>query len=90
MTLTEQTVIDKLEVLRDGSVQVREAIEILRDGQVISRSFHRRVVSIEDENPDLSFASAEARAVIEAARTPERLAAGLARRAAREANESIS
>jgi hypothetical protein len=44
--LTEETVIDKLEVLEDGSIQIREATYILRDGVRIGllgyhRSAHR-------------------------------------------------
>lgn len=73
--LTEQTVVDKLEVLADGSVQVREANQILRDGQVISQSYHRYVIHIADALPDLSRLDAASIAVVTAARTPERLAA---------------
>lgn len=73
MALTEETIVDRLEVLADGSVQVREATRIKRDDRVVSESFHRRVVSIMDPNPDLSFLDDASRAVVEAARTPERL-----------------
>lgn len=83
--LEERRVVDQLEVLRNGTVQVREAIEVLRDGEVIARQFHRSTVSIEDEVPDLSYLPADAVAVIEAARTLEKRQAGLARKAAREA-----
>jgi len=88
MALAEQTIIDRLEVLRDGTVQVREAIEIIDDatGEVKARSFHRRVVSIEDDNPDLSFADAKSQAIINTARTPQRRAAAQARKQAREEN----
>lgn len=74
--LTEQTVVDKLEVLADGTVQVREANQILRDGEVISQSYHRYVIHIADANPDLSMLDEASLAIVEAARTPERLAAG--------------
>lgn len=73
--LTEQTIIDKLEVLPSGDVQVREANQVLKDGAVIASQYHRRVVSISDPNPDLSWMDEASRAVVEAARTPERLAA---------------
>ena len=79
MALTEQTIIDKLEVLADGTVQVREANQILRDGEVISQSYHRYVISITDPNPDLSHLDEASLATVTAARTPERLAAGAAR-----------
>lgn len=84
MALEERTIIDRLEVLADGTVQVRQANQILRDGEVISQTFHRKVISIEDENPDLSFADEESVSIIEAARTPARLEAGRQRRLARE------
>lgn len=77
--LTEQTMVDKLEVLSDGSVQVREVHQILRDGEVISSTFHRFVISIMDANPDLSMLDEASLAVVNAARTPERLAAGAQR-----------
>ena len=79
MALTEQTIIDRLEVLADGSVQVREAQQILRDGQVISQTFHRRVIDIANANPDLAWLDDASRATVEAARTPERLAAAAAK-----------
>ena len=73
--LTEQTIIDKLEVLRSGDVQVREASQVVKDGAVIASQFHRRVISISDPDPDLSWMDEASRAVVVAARTPERLAA---------------
>ena len=73
--LTEQTIIDKLEVLPTGDVQVREANQVLKDGAVIASNYHRRVISIHDSDPDLSWMDDASRAVVEAARTPERLAA---------------
>lgn len=76
MPLSERTIVDRLEVLADGSVQVREANQILRDGEVVSQAFHRRVISIMDPAPDLSWLDATSRATVEAARTSERLAAG--------------
>ena len=82
MALTEETIIDRLEVLTDGSVQVREATRIKRDNRVVSETYHRRVVSIMDSNPDLSFLDAASQAVVLAARTPERLSAAQERLAA--------
>lgn len=79
MSLTERTVVDQLEVLRDGTVQVREAVEVLRDGVVIASSYHRRVVAADDDAPGLAGLDAASVAVIEAARTPERRAAAKAR-----------
>jgi len=44
MALTKETVIDKIEVLEMGQVQVRTATRVLEDGAVLSSSFHRHVV----------------------------------------------
>ena len=44
MALEKQTVVDKIEVTENGSVQVRTATRILEDGNVISQSYHRHVV----------------------------------------------
>lgn len=77
--LTEQTVVDKLEVLADGTVQVRQANQILRDGEVVSQTYHRFVINIANVNPDLSMLDEASLAVVQAARTPERLAAAAER-----------
>jgi hypothetical protein len=44
MALTKETVVDKIEVLEMGQVQVRAATRVLEDGTVLSSSFHRHVV----------------------------------------------
>ena len=44
MALTKETVVDKIEVLEKGSVQVRTATRIMEDGVQLSSSFHRHVV----------------------------------------------
>jgi hypothetical protein len=44
MALVKEIVIDKIEVLESGSVQVRQATRILEDGKVLSTSYHRHVV----------------------------------------------
>lgn len=46
MTLTKQTVTDKIEIVGQYShIQVRETVQVLEDGKVISQSFHRYVVA---------------------------------------------
>jgi len=45
MALSEQSIVDKIEIVENGSVQVRTANVILRDGDEISRSFHRHVLA---------------------------------------------
>ena len=45
MALTKETVVDKIEVLEMGQVQVRTATRVKEDGAVLSSSFHRHVVN---------------------------------------------
>jgi hypothetical protein len=49
MALTEKTIIDKVELVENNSIQVRTATIIERDGTEISRSFHRHTVSPGDD-----------------------------------------
>jgi hypothetical protein len=44
MALTERTEEDKIEILADGTMQIRTATVIERDGVEISRSYHRHVI----------------------------------------------
>jgi len=44
MALSKVTVVDKIEVLEKGHVQVRTATRVLEDGVELSSSFHRHVV----------------------------------------------
>jgi len=43
MTLASTNVIDKTEVLQDGTIQVRQAEVITKDGVEITRTYHRWV-----------------------------------------------
>ena len=43
MAITKEIVVDKIEVLEMGQVQVRTATKVLENGVVLSRSFHRHV-----------------------------------------------
>jgi K+-transporting ATPase c subunit len=45
VALTKETVVDKIEVLEMGQVQVRTATRVKEDGAVLSSSFHRHVVA---------------------------------------------
>ena len=49
MSLEKQIVVDLIETLENGCVQVRTATRILDDGVVISNSFHRHVVAPGDD-----------------------------------------
>ena len=44
MALTKETIVDKIEVMEMGQVQVRTATRVKEDGAVLSSSFHRHVV----------------------------------------------
>jgi len=44
MALSKVTVVDKIEVLEKGHVQVRTATRVLEDGVQLSSSFHRHVI----------------------------------------------
>ena len=43
MTLSSSIIIDRTEVLEDGTIQVRQAEIITKDGVEIARNFHRWV-----------------------------------------------
>ena len=54
MALSEESVVDKIEVIQNGTLQVRTANVIKRDDEEISRSFHRHILvpgsSLTDED----------------------------------------
>ena len=52
MAITKQTVVDKIEVLEMGQVQVRTATKIVEDGNELTRSFHRHVLEPSVKNGD--------------------------------------
>jgi hypothetical protein len=73
MTLTKQTVTDKIEIVGPyNHIQVREAIQVLEDGNVISQSYHRYVVSPLDDTTDKD---PKVQAVAAAVHTPDVIAA---------------
>ena len=55
MALTEKTIIDKIELIENNSIQVRTATVIEKDGIELTRTFHRHVVvpgaDITNEDP---------------------------------------
>jgi hypothetical protein len=72
MALTETKVIDRVEVVGLGTLQVREATTITRDGQEIAKTFHRWSF---DPGSDISAMPANVQAIAQAAWTPEVIAA---------------
>jgi hypothetical protein len=72
MSLTKEIVVDKIEVIESGSVQVRTATRIVEDGNVISSSYHRHVVK---PNDDYSSEDPKVQSICAAVHTPEVIAA---------------
>ena len=68
MALEKQTVVDLIETLENGCVQVRTATRILDDGVAVSSSFHRHVVAPGD---DYSQEDGRVKAICAAIQTPE-------------------
>ena len=65
---TEKKEIDRIEVLTEGAIQVRQATIIERDGEFVSRTFHRWVLT-----PDMDISDQEQKVqdIANAAWTPE-------------------
>jgi len=72
MTLSKEEVTDKIEVLENGTIQVRCATRVLEDGAVLSSSFHRHVLA---PNDDLTDQDPKVVAIAQATWTPEVIAA---------------
>lgn len=49
MTIEKQVTVDKIEVVENGSVQVRTKTVVIEDGKQIGGSFHRHVVAPGDD-----------------------------------------
>ena len=81
MALEKVTVVDLIETLENGCVQVRTATRILDDGVAVSSSFHRHVVTPGD---DYSQEDPRVQAICAVVQTPEVIAAY---KAAQEANK---
>ena len=77
MAITKETVVDKIEVLEMGQVQVRTATKIIEDGKELNRNFHRHVVepSVKNgdtwEDTDISSEDAKVQAICNAVWTNE-------------------
>ena len=68
MALKKTTVVDRVEILENGAVQVRTRTSILEDGQQISGTYHRHVVAPGD---DYSNEDARVQAVCKVTHTPD-------------------
>lgn len=72
MALEKIVVVDRIEVLENGCVQVRTKTAIMEDGKQISGTFHRHVVAPGD---DFSGEDARVQAICSATHTAEVVAA---------------
>jgi hypothetical protein len=72
MALTEKTIIDKIEVIGNNSIQVRTATIIEKDGTELTRTFHRHVVA---PGADLTNEDPKVQAIANAIWTEEIIAA---------------
>lgn len=72
MALEKVSVVDSIEVLENGCVQVRTASRVVEDGAVLSQSFHRHVVAPGD---DYSTEDARVQAMCAAMHTADVVAA---------------
>jgi archaellum component FlaF (FlaF/FlaG flagellin family) len=77
--LEKVTVVDRIEVVENGSVQVRTKTAIMEDGKQISGNFHRHVVAPGD---DYSGEDARVQAICAATHTADVIAAYKAAQAA--------
>jgi hypothetical protein len=72
MALTKEVVIDKVEVVENGIVQVRQVTRIMEDGNQLSSSYHRWTLT---PGQDVSDQESKVQAVCNAVWTSEVIAA---------------
>jgi hypothetical protein len=72
MALEEKSVVDKIEVLLSGQIQVRTRNQVLRDGTEIAATYHRHVLLPGD---DLTDQDSRVVSIAEATWTEEVIAA---------------
>ena len=80
--LEKQIVVDLIETVENGCVQVRTCTRIMEDGKQLSGTFHRHVVAPGD---DYSAEDARVQTICAAVHTPEVIAAYQAAQAAAQA-----
>ena len=72
MSLSKEVVIDKIEVVENGIIQVRQVTRIMEDGQQLSSSYHRWSLT---PGQDVTDQAANVQAIAAAAWTPAVVAA---------------
>ena len=83
MALEKVEIVDRIEVVENGSVQVRTKTAIMEDGKQISGNFHRHVVA---PGADYSKEDAKVKAICAAMHTADVVAAY---KAAQEAAQGV-
>lgn len=72
MALTETVKVDQIEVVENGSIQIRTATIIAKDGVELTRSYHRHV---KHPGEDVTNEDPKVQAVANAIWTPEVISA---------------
>ena len=72
MSLTKEQVIDKIEIVDNGVVQIRQATKIMEDGNELSKSYHRWSIA---PGQDYSNQPENVKAICAVAHTPAVIAA---------------
>ena len=80
MSLEKQIKIDRIEVIENGTVQVRQATIITENGSQVSRTFHRWCIT---PSEDYSTQEQQVQDICKVAHTPEVIAAYQAQQEAR-------
>lgn len=86
MALEKEIKIDQIEVVENGTVQVRQATIITEDGNQISRTFHRWVIT---PSQDYSDQEDKVKDICRVAHTPEVIAAYQAQQEANRLGASL-
>ena len=86
MALEKVEIVDRIEVVENGCVQVRTKTAIMEDGKQISGTFHRHVVAPGD---NYSGEADRVKAICAATHTPEVIAAYQAAQEAAQANIEV-
>jgi len=74
---TEETAVDRIEIMEDGQMQIRKAIRVYKDGVKIAETFHRHVVT---PDQDIKGEHDKVKLVAAAVWTPEVIAQFIAKK----------
>jgi hypothetical protein len=72
MSLTKEVAIDKIEIVENGTVLVRELIRIMENGNELSQTYHRYSIA---PGQDYSGQPENVKAICQATHTPTVIAA---------------